>query len=56
MEFEPENMELKDVCYHGMTLPIQGSVKETIAAYAPTAEAEIFKQIELKYPGRYQIA
>lgn len=54
-EYEPENIELKDVTFHGMTLPINGTVEETISAYQPIATAEMFKQVNRIFPGAYSI-
>lgn len=55
VEFEPANPELKDVCYHGMTLPVVNSVAMTAAAYASTAASEMFIEVEKRFPNTYSI-
>ena len=56
VEFEPENIELKDCTYHGMAIPISGTIQETIEGYRPKATSEMFIQVEKKFPGIYTLA
>lgn len=53
MEFIPSNAELADQVLHGMTLPISGSVAETIASYEAAAAREMFAIISRTFPGAY---
>lgn len=52
-EWHPANEGLVDIVYHANTLPLQGSVSETLDAYEPTARAAIVECLSGAFPGMY---
>ena len=54
-EWRIKNDGIEHVAYHGMSLPIAGSIAETVAAYEPTARGELFNAVEAQFPGEYTL-
>lgn len=53
-EWHPANEGLVDIVYHANTLPVQGTVSETLDTYEPTARAAILEHLENTFPGMYE--
>lgn len=54
VEWHVLNLGIEDQAHYGQTLPIDGSVTETIAAHESVARKEIATAIEALFPGEYR--
>jgi hypothetical protein len=52
-EFYPTNLGIENAVMHGNTLPIEGTITDTIVSYLPIARAEMLAALNERFPGEY---
>lgn len=54
VEYFPTNLGVENIAFHGQTLPIRGTIKQTVEDYLPIARQELVNALNSVYGGQYE--